>query len=117
MKVVLKSLGGEEGSSDVNLDWFPFIVGRGEDCDGRLGLQYISRRHCKFTVAGPEVLVQDLGSHNGTAVNGRLAFQPLPIQDGDELAIGPLPFRVVMPGLLASTAKGGHACYREPEGS
>src|SRR5262249_43428223 len=53
-----------------------------------------SRRHCQFTRIGDQILVQDLKSRNGTFVNGQRASRPLPVQDGDELTLGPCSFRV-----------------------
>lgn len=38
--------------------------------------------------------MQDLGSMNGTFVNGQPASVPTPLHDGDELRLGPMSFRV-----------------------
>src|SRR5438552_3283696 len=40
------------------------------------------------------VMVQDLESYNGTFVNGKRAVTPLPVQNGDEVTLGPCSFRV-----------------------
>src|SRR5262249_4338401 len=53
----------------------------------------ISRRHCCVAMAYDRVLIRDLGSHNGVRVNGRLV-QEERLQSGDELAIGPVLFRL-----------------------
>jgi pSer/pThr/pTyr-binding forkhead associated (FHA) protein len=52
------------------------IVGRADNCDLRLpsdGLHAdVSRHHCEFEIEPPAVRVRDLGSRNGTFVNGKL---------------------------------------------
>jgi len=73
------------------------LVGRHPDCDVRFDLSTISRRHCCVVLAYDRVLVRDLGSRNGIRVNGRLVDEAQ-LKPGDEVAIGPLLFRVeVMP--------------------
>jgi pSer/pThr/pTyr-binding forkhead associated (FHA) protein len=90
------------------------VVGRGEECSVRLpsGWEYqvVSRRHCLIDIDPPFVCVRDLGSRNGTYLNGRLigqrahcefpeevseqAFSDYELADGDELWIGPVTIRV-----------------------
>jgi pSer/pThr/pTyr-binding forkhead associated (FHA) protein len=69
------------------------LIGRHPECDVRLDLSKISRRHCCVALAYDRVMIRDLGSRNGLRVNGRVVdeAQLLP---GDELAIGPLLYRV-----------------------
>ncbi|GMU43337.1 MAG: hypothetical protein AMXMBFR25_13230 [Lysobacterales bacterium] len=55
----------------------------------------VSRKHARFSVAGEEVDVLDLGSANGTFVNGRpLDARPYRLADGDQLRLGHLHLRV-----------------------
>jgi pSer/pThr/pTyr-binding forkhead associated (FHA) protein len=75
---------------------FPFVIGRRTNSDCSLPWPFVSRRHCQFTRTGDQVLVQDLESFNGTFVNGKRASSPLPVQDGDELRLGPCALRVSM---------------------
>lgn len=55
------------------------LVGRGEDCDIRMPNAYVysdvSRHHCQFEIDPPHVRVRDLGSRNGTFVNGEIIGQ------------------------------------------
>jgi pSer/pThr/pTyr-binding forkhead associated (FHA) protein len=104
MKVRLQALGTVEAPSEIWLDRFPFVIGRRSDSHGCLPFAFISRHHCQFIEESGTVLVQDLESYNGTFVNGRSADLPLPVQDGDEVTLGPLSFRVVMPRAAAETA-------------
>lgn len=45
------------------------IVGRGKDCDLRIIADGISRQHVKISKEGDKVVIQDLGSSNGTFIN------------------------------------------------
>ncbi len=52
--------------------------------------EQVSRHHARITRRGPEVLVEDVGSRNGTRVNGNLIEGPTRVSSGDEITIGPL---------------------------
>jgi pSer/pThr/pTyr-binding forkhead associated (FHA) protein len=71
-----------------------FLIGRGADCDLRLQDTAISRHHCLLRVRSAEVTVNDLGSSNGTFVNGHRLRSTVPLHDGDELGVGPFHFRL-----------------------
>jgi pSer/pThr/pTyr-binding forkhead associated (FHA) protein len=106
MKLWLQHLGAmETAPKELCLEHFPFVIGRRSDSDGCLPFAFISRRHCQFVFLDNRILVQDLESYNGTFVNGKQAGQPLPVQDGDEITLGPISFRVVMPAVLKDTAE------------
>lgn len=67
----------------------PVVVGRSEDCDFRLASPEVSRRHCRVVPVDGGWELQDLGSQNGTRVNGRrVATHPL--VDGDRIEFGKL---------------------------
>jgi pSer/pThr/pTyr-binding forkhead associated (FHA) protein len=70
------------------------LIGRHPECDFRIDLPQISRRHCCMALAYDKILIRDLGSHNGVRVNGRVVQEAI-LQAGDELAIGPLIYRLV----------------------
>ncbi len=69
------------------------LIGRHPECDYRIDLPKISRRHCCVAQVYERIVVRDLGSRNGLRVNGRLV-EEIQLQDGDEVAIGPLIYRV-----------------------
>ncbi len=48
----------------------------------------VSRHHARIVVAGAEAKLEDLGSKNGTLLNGELVEKPALIGDGDEIQIG-----------------------------
>jgi len=58
----------------------------------------VSRRHCKIHQRGPAHLVEDIGSANGTFVNGRRLTPYLPhsLNDGDELQLGHVKLAVII---------------------
>jgi serine phosphatase RsbU (regulator of sigma subunit)/pSer/pThr/pTyr-binding forkhead associated (FHA) protein len=62
------------------------IVGRTTECDLVLGNPSVSRRHAALVCSGGRVLVEDLGSHNGTRVNNAVVTTPAPLSPGDEVA-------------------------------
>jgi len=96
MKVFLHTPWPLETTREIVVDRFPFVIGRRSENDGTLPLACVSRRHCQLTRTGEQVLVHDLDSHNGTYVNGTLVTNPSPIKNGDELKLGPCPFRVTV---------------------
>ncbi len=62
------------------------IVGRAPECDVVLGNPSVSRSHAALVCSGGRVLVEDLGSHNGTRVNNVTITTPTPLSLGDEVS-------------------------------
>jgi len=48
----------------------------------------VSRRHARILVDGSTAVLEDLGSKNGTYLNGRPAEAPTPLSDGDRIGLG-----------------------------
>src|SRR5262249_17744942 len=71
-----------------------FLIGRGADCDLRLRAAAVSRHHCLIRVRGNEVTLTDLGSSNGTYLNGTRVRSQAPLKEGDELRLGDFRFLV-----------------------
>lgn len=69
------------------------LVGRKEDCDLRLNHKSVSKQHCVIVKTDGLLLVRDLGSTNGTRVNGqrvrRAALLP-----NDQLSVAGMKFKV-----------------------
>jgi len=91
------------------------LIGRAPDCDIQLSLPNdprfanISRHHCELDIDPPALRVRDLGSRNGTWLNGEMINSGsayleneaerrlgdfVPLKDGDELGIGYMIVRV-----------------------
>jgi DNA-binding NtrC family response regulator len=64
------------------------LVGRDEQADLRLRDDSVSRRHARLLLTDEGVRVVDLGSHNGTSINGRPVDSAQPVLSGDVLSFG-----------------------------
>lgn len=73
------------------------VVGRREDCDLRIPLTEVSRKHCRLVKESDGLRVEDLGSSNGTYHNGS-RVQDSVVQPGDQLQVGPVIFTVQIDG-------------------
>lgn len=69
------------------------VIGRSVDCEISLDVAAVSRRHAALTRAGTAFQVEDLGSRNGTYVNGRRIASPTKLSDGDRVAVCDQEFR------------------------
>ena len=66
----------------------PMIIGRGASADLSLPDSGVSRRHASLTLQDGEWLLEDLGSANGTVVNGWRVTKPSKLRDGDVIGVG-----------------------------
>lgn len=64
------------------------LLGRGEAVDIRLGDSFASSRHVRIAPQGSVVVIEDLGSTNGTYLNGERLEGPQPLHPGDRIRIG-----------------------------
>ncbi len=69
------------------------VLGRSFDADLRLDDPAVSRRHARISLAGGHCSIEDLGSENGTLVNGRRIAAPTPLQSGDQIGLAGNLFR------------------------
>lgn len=84
----LQVITGAASGTDIPLNG-DFIVGRGETGSGNLADDTeISRRHARFRRENGHFVVEDLGSTNGTYVNGRRVSGPTVLAPGDEIKLG-----------------------------
>ena len=72
------------------LDDGEVVVGRVTTCDLAIDHEAVSRRHARFRRRGDHISIEDLGSRNGTLVNGVPIDQPRRLTAGDVVTIGPL---------------------------
>src|SRR5579883_2393108 len=82
-----------DGGRSIDLTKDLTLFGRDEDCDVRLDHKSVSKLHCVIVKTDGVLLLRDLGSTNGTRVNGqrvrRAALLPK-----DEVSIASFKFRV-----------------------
>jgi pSer/pThr/pTyr-binding forkhead associated (FHA) protein len=71
-----------------------FMFGRGPECDVRPNSDLISRQHCLLQITDEYITIRDLGSANGTLVNGDLVIGDIQLTHGDTLQLGPLVLQV-----------------------
>lgn len=92
MKLILM----QDGQSvDIPLDKPQIVLGRLPDCDVRVNSNMVSRRHAELCVDGDHITIRDLGSGNGTFVNGnRLGEETVSLGGGDRVKLGPVLIRV-----------------------
>jgi pSer/pThr/pTyr-binding forkhead associated (FHA) protein len=69
------------------------LVGRNDDCDVRLDHKSVSKLHCILVKTDGLVLIRDLGSTNGTRVNGQRVRRAALLPD-DQLAIATFRYKV-----------------------
>jgi pSer/pThr/pTyr-binding forkhead associated (FHA) protein len=70
------------------------IIGRSPDVDFPLAVEGVSKRHMSITVNGDTAFVEDLGSSNGTFVNGKLT-KKMTVKNQDKIALPNVIFQVV----------------------
>lgn len=73
----------------------PVIIGRSPDSDLVIADEFVSSSHARITPTADGHAVEDLGSTNGTRVNGQPATRPLPVGAGDVIEIGANRLEVV----------------------
>jgi DNA-binding response OmpR family regulator len=88
---------------EVALEAEHTLLGRGEMCDIVLPGQLISRRHARIRRAEHCYTLEDLGSHNGTTVNGEHLLGPRTLHDGDCIELGGVRRLFFMDGDATST--------------
>ena len=76
-------------SVTIALDHGRIVIGRDPECDVRLDSHHVSRFHAAVEVVGDRVLVEDLGSKNGTFVNDQRLEHRSRLVSGDSIRIGP----------------------------
>ena len=78
----------------------PQTLGRDESCDIVLVGEGVSRRHAELSRVGGDLVVNDLGSANGTYVNEEQAIGPTALRAGDVLGIGSIRLEITSDGRL-----------------
>ncbi|HEY0695380.1 MAG TPA: FHA domain-containing protein [Kribbella sp.] len=66
----------------------PVVIGRGSDCQIRLDDDYSSTRHARLFQSEGQWWVEDLGSTNGTYLDGQRVTRPVPAEIGGSIRIG-----------------------------
>lgn len=81
------------------------VIGRADDCDVRISDPLASRRHAEVVREPWRYLLVDLGSRNGTQVNGTALTGPHQLQNGDVVVIGTTPLRFEDPNATLAVSR------------
>ena len=96
MQLRMKVVKGNPRGQCLEFPIGEFMFGRGPECDVRPNSDLISRQHCLLQVGAQGALLRDLGSRNGTLVNGELLTGERLLSQGDTIQLGPLVLEVVL---------------------
>jgi hypothetical protein len=103
MKVQLIVVQGKPEGKAIPLTGPSFKIGRGATCQLRPNLEEISREHAEISVSETAVTARDLGSRNGTMLNGKpLTSTPTALKNGDLIQISKLTFALSIQGAPTS---------------
>jgi pSer/pThr/pTyr-binding forkhead associated (FHA) protein len=104
MDVKLVVIHGRPANKSLVFPRGAYVFGRGSECHIRPNSDWVSRQHCQLLVTADSVSIRDLGSRNGTLVNGERVMGHRGLADGDRLQIGPLVFEVRLGGITQAEA-------------
>ena len=93
METKLISDTGEIFESEIPLDKLPLVIGRSHEAAIRVQNRWVSRRNCEIVRIDGSLVVRDLGSKNGTLVNGQHVTEAS-LTPGDRLTVGMTTFVV-----------------------
>jgi predicted component of type VI protein secretion system len=85
---------GKNAGRAISIKRNKLLIGRAEECDVRPLSEEVSRRHCAVHAGPEDVFVEDLGSRNGTFVNGVRITQKTKVASGDLIRVGSLELKV-----------------------
>lgn len=88
MSHVISVISGPDKGTIWNLDGSKAVIGRGDDCTFRLADASVSRHHSKIKFQAGNCFIDDLGSGNGTVVNGRPISSWARMEHGDLIMLG-----------------------------
>ncbi len=83
---------GKEAGKELSFEQDSVLIGRVTECDVVLYDAGISRRHCRIFSEGGQYSVEDLGSSNGTRLNGEIISGKQVLGDGDQISLGGVVF-------------------------
>jgi predicted component of type VI protein secretion system len=97
MNVVLVTFKPDGSRVKVPLTSPTVTLGRGDECAVRIPTAKVSRKHCELALADDGLRVRDLGSSNGTFVNGDRVTE-VSLSAGDVLRVGRVCFTIQIDG-------------------
>lgn len=105
MEVKLVVTNGKQAGTEIPVKVPKFVIGRSEGCQIRPQSHLVSRRHCAIVVEEDVAAVEDLGSTNGTFLNGEKIEGRRPLKNGDRIKVGLLEVEVRLPVAVGGKVK------------
>ena len=96
---------GPQAGMELNLDRPSIRIGRGSGSDLVLQDNQSSRQHAEISRQGDQFYIRDLGSTNGTQVNGKRIGDWQRLADGDQVVLGDVPLTVQLVSRTTAGAK------------
>lgn len=97
LQAKLKVVGGKHHGKSIAVPKGKFLIGREQDCQLRPNSELVSRHHCVINIDDFTVRLRDLGSTNGTFVNGNRVRGEVTLKAGDRVRVGKLDFEILIP--------------------
>ena len=105
MEFQLVVLRGKSAATALKLGDGVTTAGRHDECQLRIKSSEVSRKHCQFFEKNGMLMVKDLGSSNGTFLNGKKIEGQRVLEPGDELTLGPVKLKVEVLGKPGAPGK------------
>lgn len=97
-KFILRGVSGITFGKNFPL-YSSMTIGRHSECDISVPTDEVSRKHAKLQVMPDGIMVEDLGSANGTFINGKRLQRAEMLKAGDELRLDTIRFMLMSPGM------------------
>lgn len=113
---VLTILAGNDAGALIELHEPSYVLGRARGVDIRIDCNNVSRLHARLTRRDDRFMIEDLGSRNGTWVEGTRLFGPVTLTEGQRISIGSAVLRLAVLGdsELASARAISDAARKDP---
>jgi len=90
MEICMIVVQGKQKGKHLRFPEGEFLIGRGPECHVRPESPSVSRQHCLLRITRDAVFIRDLGSTNGTLINGARLVDEVRLNVGDLVQLGPL---------------------------
>ena len=94
MDAQLRVISGPFAGETIAISNRKFIIGREQDCQFRADSEFVSRHHCVLLLDEYTLRIRDLGSKNGTYVNGHRISGDMVLSHDDMISLGELTMQV-----------------------
>ena len=100
---------GPSAGKTYTLEGDEILIGREPSSTLQIDSPGVSRKHARLTFQDKKYLIEDLGSSNGTFVNGERISKPWPLKNGDIISLGKLiqlEYQAALPPVSATMIEG-----------